>query len=171
MSAFGLAMRTFFRIFKDKDFAGKISQLSEAEDVDSIVPPVEQAPARSEALTLLATLQREARLVDFLMEDLDAYSDAQVGAAARDVHRDSAAVLKRLFAPTALRQEGEGQEVQIPAGFDPTEVRLTGNVSGDAPYRGLLRHHGWKAEQCELPTWDGADEASLVLGAAEVELP
>ncbi len=170
MSTFGLAFRTFFRIFKDQQFASGVEALvEEAPALDSLSEPA--APARSEALTLLSTLQREARLLDFLMENLEGYSDAQVGAAARDVHRDSAEVVRRLFAPEALRQEGEGQSIEIAAGFDPTALRLTGNVQGEAPYRGTLRHHGWRAGRCDLPSWAGAEDSAMVLGAAEVELP
>src|SRR5207253_6846543 len=36
------------------------------------------------AVQLLAILQREGRLLDFLQEDVDGYADAQIGAAVRD---------------------------------------------------------------------------------------
>src|SRR4051794_25531338 len=82
------------------------------------------APARSDALTLLSVLQREARLVDFLKEDIAGYDDAQVGAAVRDVHRDAAAALDRLFALRPVSAEGEGAEVAIPASVDAVRMRL-----------------------------------------------
>ena len=119
-----------------------------------------QAPTRSDALTLLATLQREARLIDFFMEDLAGYDDAQISAAVRDVHRDCAAALERMFALRPLRSQEEGSHVEIPAGYDPVQITLTGNVTGQPPLRGTLVHHGWQAMQCELPEWSGQEESS-----------
>lgn len=134
-------------------------------------PPEPKPPARSEALTLLETLQREARLVDFLKESLEAASDDQIGAVVRDVHRDCGVVLERLFAIRPLLEEEEGAEVEVPAGFDAARFRLTGNVQGEPPFRGRLNHHGWQATQCELPQWSGAREDERVLAPADVELP
>lgn len=128
-------------------------------------------PTRSEALTLLATLQREARLVDFMQESLEGYADAQIGAAARDVHRDCKKVLDRLFGLEPVLGDEEGAEVEVPAGFDPGCFRLTGNVAGEPPFRGHLAHHGWRVSRCELPAWSGSPEASRVVAPAEVEIP
>lgn len=127
-------------------------------------------PVRSEAVTLLATLQREARFVDFVKEDLAAYTDAQIGAAARDVHRDCGAVLERLFALRPVLQQEEGSEVEVVAGFDAGCYRLTGNVQGEPPFRGRLRHHGWRATACEVPAWSGTAEAARIVAPVEVEL-
>ncbi len=112
-------------------------------------------PVRSEAITLLATLQREARFVDFIKEPLDGYSDAQIGAAVRDVHRDCGKVLDRLFAIRAMVDQEEGSPVEVPAGFDAGRYRLTGNVAGDPPFHGRLVHHGWEAAEVQLPAWSG----------------
>jgi len=133
-------------------------------------PPAPPPPKRSEALTLLATLQRESRLVDFLREPLEGYSDAQIGAAARDVHRDAAAVMDRLFALEPVVDEPEGAEVDVPAGFDAGRFRLVGNVTGEPPHHGRLAHHGWQATRVNLPTWTGSDESAHVVAPAEVEL-
>ena len=135
-------------------------------------PPTPQPkpPTRSEAITLLATLQREARFVDFVQESLAGYSDAQIGAAARDVHRDCGMVLKRLFALQPAVAEEEGTEVDIPTSFDPHRWRLTGNLSGEPPYHGRLVHPGWEATICELPTWTGDPSAAKIVAPAEVEL-
>jgi hypothetical protein len=132
--------------------------------------PIPKPPARSEAITLLATLQREARFLDFLMEPLTGYADAQVGAVARDVHRDCGAVVKRLFDPKTAVSEEEGSTLEVPAGFDAGRYRLTGNVAGQPPYRGKLVHPGWEAAKCELPTWSGPKESARVIAPAEVEL-
>ncbi|HEX6985883.1 MAG TPA: DUF2760 domain-containing protein [Planctomycetaceae bacterium] len=125
-------------------------------------------PARSEALTLLETLQREARLIDFLKEDIAAYQDAQVGAAVRDVHRDAAKVLERLFALRAVLDQTEGSPVTV-GGSDAGRVRFVGNVREGAT-SGTLVHHGWVATKVELPVWSGPKEAERVVAPAEVEV-
>ena len=128
--SFALACKAFVRILGDADLAVKIRALLEPAAAETA------AATRSDALTLLAALQREARFVDFVMEPLDEYSDAQVGAAARDVHRDAGKVVERLFAPEALRGEAEGEELTVAAGYDPAQLRLTGTVAGEPPHRG-----------------------------------
>lgn len=133
-------------------------------------PPTPKPPARSEAITLLAALQREARFIDFVQESLAGYSDAQIGAAARDVHRDCGAVLKRMFALRPAVEKEEGAELEISAGFDPTRWRLTGNVAGEPPFHGRLVHTGWEATICELPTWSGNAAAARIVAPAEVEV-
>ena len=133
-------------------------------------PPAPKTPPRREALTLLAALQREARLVDFVQESLTGYTDAQIGAVARDIHRDCASLLERLFALRPAVEQQEGAEVEIPAGFDPNRWRLTGNVAGQPPFRGRLVHPGWEATICEVPTWSGDPAAARIVAPAEVEL-
>jgi hypothetical protein len=133
-------------------------------------PPAAKPPARSDAITLLAALQREARFVDFIQEPLTGYTDAQIGAAARDVHRDCGAVLARMFALRPAVSDEEGKEVEVPAGFDSGRWRLTGNVTGEPPFRGRLVHPGWEATTCELPTWSGTAAAQRIVAPAEVEL-
>lgn len=133
-------------------------------------PAAPKGPVRSDAITLLAALQREARFIDFIQESLAGYSDAQIGAAVRDVHRDCAAVLERMFAIRPATTEEEGKEVEIPAGFDAGRWRLTGNVTGEPPFRGRLVHPGWEATSCDLPTWSGTPAAAKIVAPAEVEL-
>jgi hypothetical protein len=133
-------------------------------------PQAPKPPARNEAITLLAALQREARFVDFIQESLAGYTDAQIGAAARDVHRDCGTVLKRMFALQPAVTEQENAEVEVAAGFDPGRWRLTGNVTGEPPFRGRLVHPGWEATACELPTWSGSPSAARIVAPAEVEL-
>ena len=170
MSTLGLAFRSFFKIFSDRDFAERVKALF-SEDA---LPAGEAAPRledkRNAAVSLLATLQREARFVDFVMESLDGYDDAQVGAAARDVHRDLGKAVERIFAPEPLAGEAEGSRMRVPAGFDPARYRLTGEVSGEAPYQGTLRHHGWLASKCEMPAWTGSAESAMVVAPSEVEV-
>ncbi len=134
------------------------------------LPETPKKPARSEAITLLAALQREARFVDLTQESLDEYSDEQVGAAARDVLRDCRTVLDRLFSLTPVLTEEEGDDVEVPASFDTGRYRLTGNVAGQPPFRGSLVHHGWEVAKCDVPQWSGSDQAARVVAPAEVQL-
>jgi len=167
MTTLGLAFRTFFRLFGDADFAERVRALFTEEAAPAAGAVVEK---RSPAVTLLATLQREARFLDFVMEPLDDYGDAQVGAAARDVHRDLGTVVQRIFAPEPLTGDEEGSRVRVPAGFDPSRYRLTGNVAGEPPFEGALRHHGWKAGKCEMPAWTGGADSAQVVAPSEVEV-
>ena len=173
-----LAIRVFFVIFFSADvarrveraLAGELPAAAAREKPKPKPPPATKPPGRSEALKLLATLQREARFVDFIQEPLEGYADAQIGAAARDVHRECAAVLGRLFALRPVVGEEEGATVEVPAGFDAGQYRLVGNVTGEPPYRGKLTHHGWRAAKCELPEWKGSPASSKIVAPAEVEL-
>jgi len=121
------------------------------------------------ALQLLSLFQREARLIDFTQENLSAYSDADIGAAARVVHEGCAKVLKEHFTIQPVRSEAEGSRVELPEGFDAAAVRLTGNVVGKAPFRGTLSHRGWRAADVRLPKLAEAHDAAI-LAPAEVEL-
>lgn len=177
MSSLILAFKAFFRILFNCEFREQVDRLARGElpappakEPEARQPPEPKRPQRSEALTLLAALQREARFVDFVLEPIGGYSDAQIGAAVRDIHRDSAALLERMFAVRPLVAEAEGAAIEVPAGFDAARYSLTGAVSGQPPHRGQLAHHGWQATRCELPSWTGTDEAALVVAAAVVEL-
>lgn len=134
-------------------------------------PSPPPAPPRSEALILLATLQREARFIDFIKEPLDAYSDEQVGAAARDVHRGCGTVIDRLFSLQPVVSGEEGAQVDVPEGFDAGCYHLTGNVTDAATPRGELVHHGWRAEKVDVPKWTGSKEAAKIVAPAEISIP
>ena len=131
--------------------------------------PVEKTPIRNDAISLLATLQREARFVDIVKEPLADYSNEQVGAAARDVLRDCGAVLDRLFGLSPVVEQEEGAKVDIPSGADLGKFQVAGDASGEAK-SGSLVHHGWQAKKCELPKWTGSKEASLIVSPAEIEV-
>ena len=124
---------------------------------------------RDGALALLALLQREGRLVDFLREPLDGFSDADIGAAARDVHRGCAKVLDQHLSLEPVMPGAEEAKVAVPRGFDPAEIRLIGEAKGEPPFRGTLRHHGWRVVDAKLPALaEGVDR--MVIAPAEVEL-
>ena len=126
--------------------------------------------SREGSLHVLAILQREARLLDFCEEELTGYTDAVIGAGARTVLAGVRKVLKSYFDLQPVRAEKEGAEVTVPEGFDARAIRLTGNVVGKPPFKGALRHHGWRAAEVKLP--DAVrGEPSRLLAPAEVELP
>jgi hypothetical protein len=124
---------------------------------------------RDGALALLALLQREGRLIDFARESLAGFSDADIGAAARDVHRGCKKVLDQCFTLEAVMPGEEDARVSVPKGFDPAEVRLIGEAKGEPPFGGTMRHHGWRATRTQLPALtEGIDRA--VVAPAEVEV-
>ncbi|MEO2045197.1 MAG: DUF2760 domain-containing protein [Pirellulales bacterium] len=134
------------------------------------MPPVQASkPSRSEAITLLATLQREARFVDLVQESLTEYSDAQVGAAARDVLRDCRTVLDRFFDLHPVVDQPEGTPIEIGVDQSTGRYRMTGADSTGLSNQGSLVHHGWEARQCHLPMWSGSEDLALLVVPAELE--
>ena len=129
-----LAIVSFIKVLFDAQFARGVRSLFEGvpTEMQAAKPvttaPVAVTPQRNDAIALLATLQREARFVDLVNESLDGYSDAQIGAAARDALRDSKKVLDRLFAPEPVAKTEEGKPIEVPAGYDAGRYRLTGDV-------------------------------------------
>jgi hypothetical protein len=136
------------------------------------IPAPTQPPAATEpqsALQLLTLLQQNGRLIDFLKEDITAFSDQEVGAAARLVHQGCRQTLEECLAVRPVRDEPEGARVTLKAGFDASLVRLTGNVVGEAPFTGTLIHRGWQATAVRLPQVTAGYDLKI-LTAAEVEL-
>ena len=175
-----LAITAFFQTLFNADFAAGVRRLQAGEPLASpaepksaprqATPPPPPPPTRSEALTLLAALQRDARFIDLAMEPLGDYSDAQVGAAARDVLQDCRKTLQRLFGLQPAVEQQEGDSLEIPPGYDASQFRLTGAVSGDPPFTGKLAHPGWSAQHCELPQWSGSTTSALIVAPAEVQI-
>lgn len=130
-------------------------------------PPPE--PDDTPALRLLGMLQEEGRFVDFLEEDLAPYPDEQIGAAARGIHEGCRKALGERIAFEPVLHGSEGDEVTVDAGFDPAAIRLTGNVGGAPPFRGVLRHTGWRVTRAALPARRGQDPR--LIAPAEVEIP
>lgn len=177
-----LALYAFFAVLFRADVASAVARVRDARRPGALPsgasPPAPGAePARPAApgadarpaLQLLAALQREGRLVDFLEEDLSTYADADVGAAARTIHAGCKRALAEMLGLEPVLREPEGAQVTVERGFDPAAIRLTGNVVGQPPFRGALRHHGWRAREVRLPPPPDGD-GSAVLAPAEVEL-
>jgi hypothetical protein len=130
--------------------------------------PAPREPDEAPALRLLGMLQEEGRFVDFLEEDLAAYPDEQIGAAARGIHEGCRKALHERLVLEPVLRANEGDAVTVEPGFDPAAIRLTGNVSGAPPFRGVLRHAGWRVRQATLPVGRGQDPN--VIAPAEVEI-
>jgi len=129
----------------------------------------EERPSPEAAVQLLAALQREGRLIDFLQEDLSSYEDSQIGAAVRNIHTGCKEALKEHMEIRPVFVEKEGAAVTVPPGFDARAIRLTGNVTGDPPFRGILRHRGWQVERIRLPQ-TMEQKNHWILAPAEVEI-
>ena len=185
LSRIAIAIGAFFRALSDAEYAAQLQRLADGAAAPAPTPapapvaaPVAApapapAPLRvatpDAALQLLSLFQREARLIDFTQENLSGYSDADIGAAARVVHEGCSKVLREHFTIDPVRSEAEGSRIVLEAGFDAAAVRLTGNVVGQAPFRGALSHRGWRASSVRLPKLAEAHDASI-LAPAEVEL-
>ncbi len=131
--------------------------------------PVPTVLSPEPAMQMLAALQREGRLIDFLQEDITSYDDAQIGAAVRNIHSGCKTALLDQMEIQPVFREHEGAAVTVSPGFDPNAIRLTGTVAGDPPFRGILRHRGWQAERFRLPQ-SGRDNKKWILAPAEVEI-
>ncbi len=120
-------------------------------------------------LHLFSLMQREGRLMDFLNEDLDGYDDAQIGSAVRSIHAGCRKLVQEYLNPKPVMDQHEGAVVEVPVDFDPGVVKLTGNVVGDPPFSGILRHKGWQVGKMNLPSLSGRQNAEII-APAEVEI-
>jgi hypothetical protein len=141
---------------------------STAPAVSAPAPEAPALPPTDGALRLLGLLQEEGRLVDFLEEDLSGYTDEQIGSAARAVHAGCRSALRERVSFERVLGGDEGETVEVPVGFDATAIRLSGNVSGAPPFRGVLRHPGWRVRSASLPVRRGQDPH--VIAPADVEI-
>jgi hypothetical protein len=147
----------------ESDAPKSIRSVSKASDKVPTPPPADPA------LQLLALLQRDGRFIDFLEQEIGTFPDVEIGAVARVVHEGCRKALHAHATIKPIRSEEEGATVTLPEGYSPSLVKLSGKVQGAAPYKGVLRHRGWRATDLVLPVpVKGHD--STVIAAAEVEL-
>ena len=147
----------------------KIVEVRVEVPVEKLVEKRVEVTTPTAALQLLGLLQREARFVDFVQEDVAGYTDAEIGAAARVVHDGCRKALREHLTLEPVRPEAEGSRVTLPPGFDATAVRVSGNLVGQPPFTGTLAHRGWRAADVRLPQLTD-DKAAAVIAQAEVEL-
>ena len=147
-----------------------------APEVRPVAPPERMKPAEPSvsaeagAVQMLAILQRQGRLIDFLQEDLSLYDDAQIGAAVRTIHEGCRQALAEHVKVEPIYNEAEGSTVTVQPGFDTRAIRLTGDVAGEPPFRGELRHRGWRVARIDLPRQAQSQDKELIVAAAEVEV-
>jgi hypothetical protein len=177
------AFRCFFSVLSNGEVPADIAP----ELVQNLAPPASAARAAApaaapapqpatpvaesadRAVQVLALLQRDGRLIDFLTEDIAPYQDAQIGAAVRDVHANCRKALEHYLQLEPVIADEEGRTVTVEAGFDPATIKLIGNVTGQPPLKGVLRHRGWRVKQANLPPLaDG--NGRRVVAPAEVEM-
>jgi hypothetical protein len=167
----GLLLLLLLPNFVTSGAAAPVAQPTKAPaEPKKAAPPPPPKPTTDAAVQLLSLLQREGRLVDFLREDIQPYDDAQIGAAVRAIHESCRQVLAEHLTLEQVLSGNEGDEVTVPQGFDPSAIRLTGNVAGEPPFRGALRHAGWRASQVKLPAQPAGQDPRIV-APAEVEIP
>lgn len=185
LSRISLAFGTFFSIISDSQFAARVQDLRDgvqrsepsapapASAPAPVAPKTPVVPLREAApdgaLQLLGLLQREARFIDFIQEDVAAYADADVGSAARVVHEGCRKVLRDNFTISPVRTEAEGSRITLAEGFDAAAIRITGNVVGQPPFKGSITHRGWRVDETRLPKLASGHELHIV-APAEVEL-
>ena len=159
----GVSFRAWWRALRDPAFATRVRPMLEV---------AETGPAKPSGVPLrfLAVLQRDGRLIDFLMEDVSGATDEQIGHGVRDIHAKCKQALAKAADLTPVLPQAEGDSVEVPVGFDPSAVRLVGNVTGQPPFRGTLKHAGWRVTALRLAE-PPAGQDEFVLQPAEVELP
>ncbi len=174
------AFRSFISILIDGEISAEIlrelgiSSAPRSSTTAAAVSPARAAekPAAEScdrAVQMLALLQRDGRLIDFLSENVTRYPDAQLGAAVRMIHDSCSQVLDRYVKLQPVIASEEDQPVTVPAGFDPACIKLIGNVTGAPPMRGVLRHRGWRIQEVKLPALPEGSGRSVV-APAEVEI-
>ncbi len=170
LARFVLAFKLFFQVWFVRELAERVARV-----VDTKALPEPEKPRRVTAegergaVRLLAVLQREGRLVDFLREDVTEFDDATVGAAARGVHQGCRKALEEFVTLAPVMEGEEGGDLSVEEGFDASAIQLVGNVKGDPPFKGTLAHHGWKAEKVTLPDLPDSMDA-MIVAPAEVEV-
>jgi hypothetical protein len=157
-------------IDRDKD-AGKMPETSTAGPgkKDFLDQKIEQERRQRLFLHTLSVLQREGRLLDFFDEDLKQYSDEQIGAAVRSIQADCKQAVKKIIDPRPVLAGEEGDAVTVDPGFDMNAMNLVGDVSGDPPFEGIIRHPGWKAGKKEIPRLADIRDSSIIT-PAEIEV-
>jgi hypothetical protein len=170
-----LAFRCFFNLL----FHGALSretlaamhlaprETAPAKPAAPSAPPPPAMKASDGALQILAILQRDSRLVDFLMEDISGYSDDQIGAAVRELHDQCRDSINRYVTLEPVIDGVEGTFAKAPSS-DPGVVKFVGNVPAKPPSGGLLRHKGWRARKIDLPA-AGRQDVSII-APAEIEI-
>ena len=144
----------------------KLKKRSKKDFVDQ---KIEQDRKRRLFLHSLAILQRDGRLLDFFDEDLSLYDDEQIGAAVRSVQEDCKKTIKKYINLKPVVDNEEGEKLMVEAGFDIDSIKLIGNVAGEPPFDGIVKHRGWKAGKREIPKLSDVQDSTIIM-PAEIEI-
>ena len=170
---FFLLIGLFLWLLLRRSIAHHVQESGRPQRVEQRPPPREEGEEteadRRIFVHLLSALQREGRLMDFFSENLAGYQDAQIGAAVRTIHENCKKTLDKYLAPQAVLEQQEGDEITLQKDFDPGAVKLIGNVTGQPPFTGIVRHRGWRAGKLALPTLSGHQDPAII-APAEVEV-
>jgi hypothetical protein len=177
----GIAFSAFFRALFHAGFAQQILDIQLGKTItalstpDRLAPsaptptPVEPPKPQIDPLQLVSILQREGRLIDFLMEDIQGLPDAQIGAAVREVHRKTAKALTDHVTFVPVVETLEDEKMTVPAGYDPSSIRVVGKLGAHPPYTGFVRHRGWKASELKLQPLPAGQNPHIIT-PAEIEV-
>lgn len=174
MSRLSLAIRSFFALLFNGTLPPDIVTALKLDRKPTTPAPAPAAPKPAllpdhGALEILSIMQRDSRLIDFLMEDISGASDDQIGAAVRVLQEQCKTALARYVHLAPVIDGVEGSFIRLKAA-DATRIKLLGNVPAKGmPEGGLLRHKGWRAEKVELPALD-AKRDLMIVAPAEVEI-
>ncbi len=148
---------------------GKTPSGKAAEKKAEPAPEPEKARFDEKTVQVLSLLQKKGRLIDFLQEDITGYEDGQIGAAVRNIHKGCKEAIEEYITIKPIMKEDEGSDITVEEGFDPSVIRLTGNVAGKPPFKGVLRHSGWRVSSSSLPALPDNQDLS-VIEPAEMEI-
>jgi hypothetical protein len=162
------AFRAFFSLIFHGDIATDILDAFRPSRPAAVAVPAPAGDPPDRAVQMLALLQRDGRLVDFLMEDLTAYADVQIGAAVRDVHAGCRGSLSRYVTVAPVLGDPEGATVRVDGNADAARMKVVGNLAGSPPYAGVVRHRGWEATRVDLPPL--ATASRTIIAPAEIEV-
>jgi hypothetical protein len=167
-----LAFRSFFVLLFHGELSDALMQdlgvTKRGAKPAAAAAPAAVRPSSDGALQLLGILQRDSRLIDFLMEDVAAYSDDQIGAAVRDLHDQCRDSLARYANLQPVIDGVEGTYAQA-ISKDANIVKFIGNVPATPPAGGTLRHKGWRASKMELLPLSPKQDVT-VIAPAEIEI-
>ncbi len=172
---YGILTWMFQKNILVKLLAGRNDPPKTPKTASPVPKPDEQQQTRQQNhekrlfIHLFAVLQREGRLLDFLQEDLSLYEDGQIGAAVRSIHENCKKTMDRYLTPEPVMESSEGDTVDIPAGFDQNAIKLVGNVVGEPPFTGIVRHRGWKMRSASLPKLSEEGNPEIIT-PAEIEI-
>ena len=104
-----------------------------------------------EVFRLLVLLQREGRLLDFILEDVGGVDDCVLGGAVRPLLGKLRGVLCDYVVFEPILGGVEGDVFTVESGFDASLVKVEGLLVGGAPFRGVIKHPGWRVVSHRVP--------------------